>query len=48
MVANLKTWYILPKLLVSVSNELDMMYTLTLFFSKGFSIVYTILFFKKA
>ena len=48
MFANLRAWYILLKLLVSLSNELGMVYTLTLFFPKGFSMVYTKLFFKKA
>ena len=48
MVANLRAWCILLKLLVSLSNELGMVYTLTLFFLKGFSMVYTKLFSKKA
>jgi hypothetical protein len=47
MVANLKAWCILLKLLVFLSNELGMVYTLTLFFPKGFSMVYTKLFSKK-
>jgi hypothetical protein len=48
MVTNLRAWYILLKLLVSLSNELGMVYTLILFFLKGFSMVYTKLFSKKA
>ena len=48
MVAKLRAWCILLKLLVSLSNELGMVYTPTLFFPKGFSMVYTKLFSKKA
>ena len=48
MVANLRAWHILLKLLVFLRNELGMAYTLTLFFLKGFSMAYTKLFSKKA
>ena len=48
MFDNLRAWYILLKLLIFLSNELCMVYTLTLFFLKGFNMVYTKLFFKKA
>jgi hypothetical protein len=48
MVANLRTWHILLTLLVSLSNELGIMYTLTIFFLKGFNMAYTKLFSKKA
>jgi hypothetical protein len=48
MVANLMAWSLLLKLLASLSNKLDMVYTLTLFFPKGFSMVYTKLLSKKA
>jgi hypothetical protein len=48
MVGNLKAWRILLKLLVSLSNELGMVYTLTPFFLKRFSMAYTKLFSKKA
>jgi hypothetical protein len=48
MVANLRAWCRLLKLLVSLSNELGMVYTLTLFFPKEFSMVYAKLFSRKA
>jgi hypothetical protein len=48
MFANLRAWCILLKLLISLSNELGMVYTLTLFFLKGFSMVYTRKNYKKA
>jgi hypothetical protein len=47
MVANLRAWCILLKVLVFLSNELGMAYTLTLFFLKGFNMTYTKLFSKK-
>ena len=48
MVAKLRAWCILLKLLISLCNELGMVYTLTLFFLKGFSMMYTKSFSKKA
>ena len=48
MLANLKTWYLLLKLLIFISNELGMIFTLILFFLKGFIMVFTKLFIKKA
>ena len=47
MFANLRAWPLFLMLLFSLSNELSMESTLTLFFLKGFSIASTKFFFKK-
>ena len=48
MFANIMAWYLLLKLLIFQSNELGIVSTLILFFTDGFSMVFTKLFFREA
>ena len=48
MFVNLRAWYLLLKLAISLSNELGMISILVLFFPKGFSMISIKLFSKEA